>query len=538
MEDKVFSGKPERIKKLQFYLMDKEPLLFLFLVNSKFVFDEEGVLNIGGQRTYAGVTFNGEQVVFYYSEKIFDLSTEELLFLITHEALHIFKKHTSKIFEQFKNQLMFNIAADGIINEQIKQMNFIGMKPKMIEGGIELPKEFKEEFKDLKEKAYTVPRFYRWLEKKAEENSKENSGDELKEGDFFKDLDTGDYGVVKNGKAEIFENKKEMIEEINGNKVGNKEETKNLNEIKNKIKVMKASDAAKGNISNNGVKVEVIGELDKHFEIKDEIEAAQENSFVDRIYKQAEKMIEENESIQNARKQAGIEKGFSLMKAVEELLKSQINWKRELKQKINIFLSDRSSKKAIKDSYITYLYNPKSRYGIISKHKLKTKINQKPIIILAVDTSGSVFFDKYEKKVFFTEIDSIAKEVESKNGSIYIMMWDTSIHGDLVKYNIGDWKKFNLEGGGGTTPKVVFDWLEKNKQKGKRTSLLRLNNDSSIFIENKKKQPLLVFVTDGYFFDKVNEDIIGDYMYDKKSLVFLTRTKKYIEDGLRTIIYE
>ena len=105
------------------------------------------------------------------------------------------------------------------------------------------------------------------------------------------------------------------------------------------------------------------------------------------------------------------------------------------------------------------------------------------------------------KKDFFTEIDEIAKEMKfSNSGKVYIMMWDWNVSNEnIYEYKVGDWKNYTLKGGGGTNPRSVFRHLERRMEIVGNSINFKLNEKESLFIEDKKKLPFLLFLTDGYF---------------------------------------
>lgn len=93
------------------------------------------------------------------------------------------------------------------------------------------------------------------------------------------------------------------------------------------------------------------------------------------------------------------------------------------------------------------------------------------VINMVVDTSGSCFSDE-TVSLFFSEIDYLSNRVKDIN----LIQFDTEVT-SMKKYTKGCWKKFELNGGGGTDVQPVFDYLRKNKL---------------------SKYPTIIF-TDGYF---------------------------------------
>ncbi len=157
--------RPENISKLAFYLSDKEPLLYLFIINTDFCNEPDFPLfkEGGPVQAEAGVTYQNGRVKFIYSDEILSKkSKEELLFLIIHESFHIFKKHIER-HKGLKNWLARNMAQDAVINEEIATMNFKNtFTPKVPAFAIRIPEKFKSEFRDLGNDAYTTERLYHW----------------------------------------------------------------------------------------------------------------------------------------------------------------------------------------------------------------------------------------------------------------------------------------------------------------------------------------------------------------------------------------
>jgi len=532
--------RPEIISKLSFYLMDKEPLIYLFIINSDFIQNEELI-----GKGFAGVNYKNNRVNFYYTQRFLDLPLEELYFVLVHEAQHIFKHHLS-LHQNLTDGNLRNIAEDAIINTEIQEMNFLGLTPRMpTEGkGFLIPDEFKNDYSILKKDAYTTPRLYNWYQQNQVNDKKEF----LKKNEFCKIIDSGEYAKVS------YESKEDIlsvvsyptIEELyaNFNRGIGPKGSYSDQPIDNLLPVVMAG----GRQSfSTGVKQDWDYELhgyndpdimDQNEENNDEL--IPQRVFTENLVKQATDMIEKNEALKAAQKAAGITKGNSLIAAINNLLKSDVNWKKEFKQGLNIYLSDRGTVKGTKQSYITHLLNPRSRYGMLGKHKLKTFTKQQNYVIVAIDTSGSCFYDDYDKERFFTEIDAIAKEMEfSSTGKVYTLMWDSYVaSNDIEEYKVGGWKNYELRGGGGTNPRRIFSWLENRTETKYNSMVMTLNPKEKIYIPDKTKLPYLLVLTDGYFYYKFREEDLKFYKEDKKSVMFLTRDERDIEKGINRILYK
>lgn len=200
--------RPEQISKLALYLFDKEPLIYLFIINSDFI--EASNLRIPGL-SIAGVSFsNGRVKFFYIKEELDKLSIEELYFLIVHEAFHIFKKHTNGRHKLLIPRWLANIAEDAAINDEIENLTFEGnIKPVMLGGDMQGCSFNEEYFKDnasfKKEDIKETFRYFNWLKEKQKRTKK----DLLQEGSFVRVKNPKRYGIItkvnENGTYEIKE---------------------------------------------------------------------------------------------------------------------------------------------------------------------------------------------------------------------------------------------------------------------------------------------------------------------------------------------
>jgi predicted metal-dependent peptidase len=545
--------RPEIISKLSFYLMDKEPLIYLFIINSDFIKDRWGYLAQGDSEGFAGVTYKNNRTVFLYTDSFLNLPLERLYFILIHEAQHVFKCHTKGLHDHLDNHHLVNVAEDAIINTEILQMKFLGIQPKVPEdsGCLTVPTDFKKDYKELGVDAYTTPRLYAWYMKKKELKKKEF----ILKVKYCKDKD-GNYGqaIYEEGGEIVtleFPSFEDLKSRIKNPATANTTvdsttpvvKKKNLDDL---TPVILAGDENSFRIAsgeNHGAELE--GYFDKNISgVFDEPDGSDGNIipqevFIENLVKQSNKMIEQNQSMQDARKAAGINPGNSLSESVQRLLKSQIKWKKEFKQGLNIFLSDRGSVKGVKKSYITHLMNPRSRYGMLARSNIKTATKQQQYIIIAIDTSGSCFYDDYDKERFFTEIDSISKEMEFSNtGKVYTVMWDWGVRQDnMFEYKCGDWKKYRLKGGGGTNPATVFRYLQSRSAEVSGGYIMKINDKENIIIKDKKKLPFLLFLTDGFFYNRLKDTDLGMYQKDRSSLMFLTRNENKIPSGIKRVIY-
>jgi len=516
--------RPDRISKLAFYLIDKEPLIYLFIINSDFIPDPEGKM-IGPFK--AGVYFHKNRVLFFYKpDELESMPREELYFVIIHEAFHIFKKHIER-HEGLKDAVLRNIAEDAVINYEIGKATYEGViTPKAPEGVVEVPNDFTRKFYYLNDDAIETHRIYHWLKKKKEE-ARNNS---FKVGDIVKINDEEDqFGRITGkvyGERGTYRVKRESKEDIISGK--SDDDAKESEEHgSNLTPVVTSNDIKNGNIPNG--EFEGAYGFDYHIENgknakEAEEEMVEKNFFTDKIVSQAEKMTDQ---IKQSGKSAGTGVG-SLISRLKKMNKPKINWKKEFGRKMNVFMSKNSFLHQPVDSYINYPWNPTSRYGILGKHPIMQRKNLQTYVIFAIDTSGLVFSSREELEKFFTEVDAASKQLEfTRKGHVLTLQWDYNIQDDMKIYKTGDWKKFDVKGGGGTSPRCVFEYL--NKVFVEKNGRYVVNTDNVKFAtEDKKKLPFLVILTDGFFYDSLDDKALGIYAENKDNILYFTKSTRQI----------
>jgi len=538
--------RPEQISKLAIYLQDKEPLIYLFILNADFIYDGDGKY-LPKEVALAGVTYKNRRVMFYYGDAFLKLSPKELFFVVLHEAFHIFKKHVDRHIDLYQeHRVLANVSEDSIINEEILKLVNTGsfdssMKPCMPEKFLNLiPNEFKKEYESFGEHAYTTRRLFDWFKRR---NDVKKS-DLLQRGSYVKCKD-GNYGKVSknngNGTYEVGTmSMDKMLKDVTDNMTGTQKDSEFEENFNSKEKYREDEltpivfgDYFQSCQGEDGIEVEVINKetIDAHLEEENGGTEKEKELFAKKLFEQAKEL---EKVIQN--KTAGNRQG-GLMKSIEEIMNSKTNWKKILHRHINVFLSNDSNLKHKEKSFITYPWNPKSRYGILCKHFIEKSDNKQSYFIVATDTSGSVFFDSYETAVFFGEIEAISKWLDfSKKGRILTIQWDTEVAEQLSRYESKDWKKFEKKGGGGTNPKCIFEYMNNVFQKvGNRYMV----NENGIKFTAFDRLPFLIILTDGYFFEPLTIDDLGIYSNHISDVLFFTRISDSIKiKGAQQIIYE
>ena len=161
---------------------------------------------------------------------------------------------------------------------------------------------------------------------------------------------------------------------------------------------------------------------------------------VDKIVRQAAKECNDSKSIGDLPQ--GVRKELEALKNP----KKKHDWKRELKVFVNsvLTLSKRLSQKRVNRRFLETV-----DYILPGKKK-----NRKPKLMLARDTSGSVFNEDMQLQ-FLNEMITISKHCE-----IIVVDCDTEIHQKYTVKNIKDFKGY--EGGGGTSFVPVFEEARKS----------------------------------------------------------------------------
>lgn len=177
----------------------------------------------------AGVRPANNRIEFYYDADFIQKIAKKpglLVFLIAHEASHIFRFHIDRAESQGKDHTLSNIAQDAVINHDIMATDKIGgWKPEFLKGGIEMPKKFLNKYKDKKNYYYEF--VYDWmLKNKKELEPEKQESQPLKSGDLVRvksGPQKGEYReIVSTNKDGTHNTKKVDINEIVKEKYGDK----------------------------------------------------------------------------------------------------------------------------------------------------------------------------------------------------------------------------------------------------------------------------------------------------------------------------
>jgi hypothetical protein len=160
--------------------------------------------NAPGWHATAGVRVASPDLIEFYYDKDFinDIAKKspgQLVFLIAHEAMHIFRYHQDR--QQAANKKdagLYNVAADAFINDSILKSNKIGAwKPEFIKGGIKIPKDFLKKYND--KKYHYTEKLYDFLEKNRDalDDMQEIEAPEIEVGSIVKVNKGPDKGKYK-----------------------------------------------------------------------------------------------------------------------------------------------------------------------------------------------------------------------------------------------------------------------------------------------------------------------------------------------------
>jgi len=187
----------------------------------------------------AGVRPGNGRIEFYYDADFIDRlakSPGQLIFLIAHEASHIFRYHIDRTESQGKDPALSNIAQDAIINHDILETPKIGgWDPKFIKDekgkdfGIRMPKKFKKDFPD--KKAYYYENMYDWILKNKSQLKGKGKGEGEGEGeqDYFAE------GSIVRVKSGTHKDEYRKITKVNKDGTYETEEV-DINKIKEELK--------------------------------------------------------------------------------------------------------------------------------------------------------------------------------------------------------------------------------------------------------------------------------------------------------------
>jgi len=140
---------------------------------------------------------------------------------------------------------------------------------------------------------------------------------------------------------------------------------------------------------------------------------------------------------------------------IKDLTEPQISWKELLEQQIQ---------STIKSDYTFARPGRKSWHmdAILPASKPGETID----VVIGIDTSGSI--TESDLKIFFSEIKGIMDSYTEYN--IFVMGWDTGVGGTklFTSENMEDITSFDPQGGGGTDPHCVWEYMIEHGMEPKK----------------------------------------------------------------------
>ena len=216
------------------------------------------------------------------------------------------------------------------------------------------------------------------------------------------------------------------------------------------------------NLMDNAKKIDInkLAEqlLDEHLDGNDDGDGDQEGNGPPKLSKEERDAI--RDEIKEAMMAAATAAGAGnlpggVKRLIKDLTEPMIGWKDLLEQQVqstikNDFTFARPSRKGWHMDAIL----PASKPG------------ETIDIVIGIDTSGSIGLD--DLKIFFTEIKGIMDSYDEYK--IHVVGWDTAIGGvaTFTNDNMEDITSFDPEGGGGTDPHCVWEYLRENDLEPKK----------------------------------------------------------------------
>ncbi len=185
------------------------------------------------------------------------------------------------------------------------------------------------------------------------------------------------------------------------------------------------------------------------------------------------------EAAQSARQQGRLP--ASLEKMVGDVLRPTVNWKETLRRFVtNTFAHTQTWAKPNRKLLAQ---------GIRMPGMLKENLGS---LVIAIDTSGSIYADPKATEQFLSEVEAICRETRPEE--VHVVFCDAEVKGS-VTFEHGDVDdiftslKKVVRGGGGTDFRPVFDWVENNSIRP--AALVYLTDMEGAFPKQEPDYPVL-----------------------------------------------
>lgn len=424
----------ERLMKAKIRLQTRSPFFSYLSLFIKLKKAREGELP-----EYAGMGVNTEGVLTYKDSFVKDLNDEEVIGVLCHEILHLATLHLLR--RKNREPEKWNVACDLVVNSLLMKEGF-----KLPKGTL-LPQV---SWDDTENYSFKIGKK---SIKKIDEKTAEQVYSEIPQ------LPKTKIGIKGNRKV------KEGKGKSNGDGEGSLKGFDKHDESSEE----KGKKKGKGN--KNGSVGDALTEAEK---------SELENEWLNRL----------EEAYVSAKQKGNVPAG--LERYIDELKKSQINWKALLQKYVRATIPS------------DYTWARRSKKSIPTKCYLPGTYSEKIDVCVAIDTSGSI--GKEELTEFLSEIIGISKAYQT-NLNMRMFTHDVDVHDDyeVRNGNIDKIKNIKIHGGGGTSHIPVFD-----KIKG---------------LKNCK---MAIFFTDGYSdLDRIN---FKDFNFDKIFVINKHGTEEQVEN--------
>lgn len=162
---------------------------------------------------------------------------------------------------------------------------------------------------------------------------------------------------------------------------------------------------------------------------------------------------------------------------LQHLLPKQVDWRKLFRSVLS------QSTAAIIRGRQNYTYRRVSRRLTGGEFVFPGMVNYLPKIFLAIDTSGSMGYEDYQRAL--TEIEAIVREVAKGKDSVKIFSVDTKV-GNIQP--VSSTKKISLTGGGGTQMAKAWRYIAETIKANERPDVLILSTDGYIDWDDVEKE--------------------------------------------------
>lgn len=428
------------------------------------------------------------------------LNLDQQASVLLHECMHVLNNHFARRLEVKsikESQKIFNIAGDFEINTVLNRVPFVdlqgGMLPEKDPYNYPIMKTMEHYAellqKDQKEKEKNCPVHGDEAQKeKAEKNSQPSKGSESSDDSQEKreksDSDAGESSDGSEGGGDPSDSSGSGAGGSDGNS-GEQQKECSCGKGDGDSKPGEKEEPGSG---GNG-KTWGCGEATTESEASADEAGIQKASDIEQTIAKANtaaRIVEEKN--RGGRGSGHLNEFWDSI--LQHLLPKKVDWRKVLRQVLA------QSSEAVVRGRQNYTYRRVSRRLTGGEFVFPGMVNYLPKISLAIDTSGSMGNEDYQKAL--NEVEGLVKEVSKGKDSLSVFSVDTRV-GDVRP--VSSVRKIRLQGGGGTQMAVAWRFVKEQPQRA---------------------QPdMLVLCTDGYIdWQEVEEEVLSSSF---KSIILVTQ---------------